>query len=144
MTVPQVRTSERPQPFGWQTIRRYLTNRRVLLTLGGGVLIAGMALNWSWLAAAGIAPIILSLAPCAIMCGLGLCGMKMMGGSCDKQSTLAADAKQAAQPTVPSPALGANTMSSDRVDASSFSQTHETQTQSTQQQTTPERSESHA
>lgn len=27
----------------------------------------------SWLVAAGAAPIILSLAPCAVMCALGLC-----------------------------------------------------------------------
>ncbi len=33
----------------------------------------GSALNWSWLTAIGAAPIILSVAPCAIMCALGLC-----------------------------------------------------------------------
>src|SRR3546814_2254480 len=37
--------------------------------------ISALALNWSWLAAIGIAPIILSLLPCAGMCALGLCMM---------------------------------------------------------------------
>tara|TARA_R110002012_G_scaffold313726_1_gene525586 strand:+ start:9602 stop:9799 length:198 start_codon:yes stop_codon:yes gene_type:complete len=38
----------------------------------------GAALNWDWLTAVGAAPLILSLAPCAAMCALGLC---MRGGS---------------------------------------------------------------
>lgn len=37
-----------------------------------------MALNWGWLTAIGAAPLILSFAPCAAMCALGLC---MRGGS---------------------------------------------------------------
>jgi hypothetical protein len=39
---------------------------------------AGLALNWSWLTAVGVAPILLAFAPCAAMCALGLC---MRGGS---------------------------------------------------------------
>lgn len=39
---------------------------------------AGLAVNWGWLTALGAAPLILALAPCAVMCGLGLC---MKGGS---------------------------------------------------------------
>ena len=39
---------------------------------------SGMVLNWGWLTAVGAAPLILSLAPCAAMCALGLC---MRGGS---------------------------------------------------------------
>ena len=35
-------------------------------------------MNWGWLVAVGAAPLILSLAPCIAMCGLGLC---MMSGS---------------------------------------------------------------
>jgi hypothetical protein len=61
--------------------RYYLGNRWVLLALGAGVLVAGAALNWSWLVAVGLAPILLAVAPCAIMCALGLCAMKMSGGS---------------------------------------------------------------
>ena len=34
---------------------------------------AGAALNWGWLTAIGLAPLILSLAPCAAMCAAGMC-----------------------------------------------------------------------
>ncbi len=61
--------------------RPYLGNRWVLLLLGGLVLVIGLSLNWGWLVAVGAAPVILSLAPCAIMCAVGLCGMKMIGGA---------------------------------------------------------------
>jgi membrane protein DedA with SNARE-associated domain len=37
---------------------------------------AGLALNWSWPVAAGVAPLLVALAPCAAMCALGLwCGV---------------------------------------------------------------------
>ncbi len=61
--------------------RFYLGNRWVLLALGSVVLIIGAAVNWSWLVAAGVAPILLAVAPCAVMCALGLCAMKMTHGS---------------------------------------------------------------
>jgi hypothetical protein len=35
----------------------------------------GLYLNWPAIVALGIAPLILSFAPCALMCALGLCGM---------------------------------------------------------------------
>ena len=66
-------------------LRHYLTNRTVLAVLAVAVVGAGLALNWSWLVAAGVAPILLALAPCAAMCALGLC-MKGMGGkSCSAE-----------------------------------------------------------
>ncbi len=46
-----------------------------VLVIGGG-----MILNWGWLVAAGLAPLILGILPCAAMCALGLCANKMMGG----------------------------------------------------------------
>ena len=52
-------------------LRPYLPGRRGLLVLAAIVLVAGLALNWSWLVAAGIAPILLALAPCAVMCAAG-------------------------------------------------------------------------
>ena len=67
---------------GWLHVARYyLGNRWVLLALGALVLVIGAYLNWGWLVAAGIAPILIAVAPCAIMCALGLCAMKMTGGS---------------------------------------------------------------
>ena len=52
--------------------------RRGLLLAAMALIGAGLWLNWGWVAAIGAAPLILALAPCAVMCGLGLC---MMGGS---------------------------------------------------------------
>lgn len=40
-----------------------------------GVL-AGLAMGWEQLVLLGIAPLLVSLLPCLIMCGLGLCMMK--------------------------------------------------------------------
>src|SRR5882672_4917721 len=68
------------------TIRRYLGSRRLLLAVAIFALVTGAALNWGWLVALGIAPVLLSLLPCAVMCGLGVCCLKMMGGSSEKQS----------------------------------------------------------
>ena len=78
--------------LGLNLVRSYLGNRWALLTLGAGVLFAGIALNWSWLMAAGIAPILLSTLPCLVMCGLGLC---MLCRSSEKQSTPSRDAADA-------------------------------------------------
>ena len=65
--------------------RYYLGNRRALLILAVVAVIGGTALNWSWLVAAGIAPVLLTALPCLVMCGLGLCMTKMVGGSCASQ-----------------------------------------------------------
>lgn len=62
------RSTELRIPFG----------RRGLLIAALAVIGAGLALNWGWLTAVGAAPLILSLAPCAAMCAMGLC---MRGGS---------------------------------------------------------------
>jgi hypothetical protein len=66
-------------------IRRYLGNRRLLLATALVALVAGTAFNWGWLVALGVAPVLLSLLPCLIMCGLGVGCMKMMAGSGAKQ-----------------------------------------------------------
>ena len=57
---------------------RLTLGRRGLMLAAMALIGAGLAFNWGWLTAVGAAPLILSLAPCAVMCGLGLC---MMGGS---------------------------------------------------------------
>ncbi len=47
----------------------------------------GLALGWPWLAAAGLAPLVLAFLPCAAMCALGLCMPKGGGGSCHSQAS---------------------------------------------------------
>ena len=67
----------------WLYVLRYwLRGRRGLLILVAVVVVMGGALNWSWLVAAGIAPLLLTALPCVAMCGLGLCMNRMAGGSC--------------------------------------------------------------
>ena len=52
---------------GWLSQRNLLIG--VALAGGTGVLVLG----WDWLAAAGLASIIIAVAPCLVMCALGLC-----------------------------------------------------------------------
>jgi len=68
---------------------RYLGGRRGLVILTLTALGIGLALNWSWLVAIGVAPLLISLAPCAVMCALGLCMSRMGGNSCSAQSPTA-------------------------------------------------------
>ena len=53
----------------------YLGNRFGLLAIAALVLGLGAYSSWGWLVAAGIAPLLLTFAPCAVMCALGLCTM---------------------------------------------------------------------
>ena len=62
--------------------RHYLFNRKVLIALALAIAGVGLALSWNWLVAAGIAPILLAIAPCAAMCALGVCMSRMGGKSC--------------------------------------------------------------
>lgn len=59
-------------------LRSYWGGRRGLLALGAGALALGVGLNWGWLAAVGVAPVLIALLPCAAMCALGLCMPRMM------------------------------------------------------------------
>jgi hypothetical protein len=54
-------------------VASWYTPRRGLILAGLGIVLAGLALGWNWLSAIGLAPLILSLAPCAAMCALGIC-----------------------------------------------------------------------
>jgi 4-hydroxybenzoate polyprenyltransferase len=49
--------------------------KRGLIILGGAVIVAGLALNWSWLVAIGLAPLLLTALPCVVMCAVGVCMM---------------------------------------------------------------------
>lgn len=71
--------------------RHYLGGRRGLIVLGVLAVGAAMVLNWGWLVAVGIAPLLLALAPCAAMCALGLCANKL--GARAKGSEAAKDVK---------------------------------------------------
>lgn len=63
-------------------LARHLGSRAALAVLAAAIVGAGLAVNWNWLVAAGIAPILLALAPCAAMCALGVCMNRTGGKSC--------------------------------------------------------------
>ncbi|MGQ0485099.1 MAG: hypothetical protein ACT4SY_07100 [Hyphomicrobiales bacterium] len=56
--------------------RYYLGGRTGLILIAAAAIGLGAWSNWGWLVAAGLAPLLLTVLPCAAMCALGLC----MGG----------------------------------------------------------------
>ena len=73
--TPETRAIGLRMPFG----------QRGWIITGLAAIGAGMALNWGWLTAIGAAPLILGLAPCAVMCATGYCVM-CRSKSCDTKS----------------------------------------------------------
>lgn len=61
---------------------RFGQNRLVVGMAAIAAIAAIGAWQWSWLAASGVTPLLLSIAPCAVMCGFGLCMSHMGGRSC--------------------------------------------------------------
>lgn len=86
-------------------VGHYFGGRRGLILLTVAALGAGLVLNWGWLVAAGIAPLLLALAPCAAMCALGLCINKMGGKSCSTQSNPGAQGVAGTPPSTATPAV---------------------------------------
>lgn len=76
-------------------LRHQLRGRRGLIAAGALLATPALWLGWPWLVAAGVAPLLLLLAPCAVMCALGLCMKKGHG-------TSGAGAEVSAQETKPS------------------------------------------
>ena len=64
------------------------TRRQILMLAGMAAVAGGAAFNWSWLTAVGVAPVLISLAPCAAMCALGMC-MRGGPGGCAKNDPAA-------------------------------------------------------
>lgn len=54
-------------------VTRFLRSRRGLILIVAVAAAIGAGLHWSWLVAAGIAPVLLAVLPCVAMCALGLC-----------------------------------------------------------------------
>ncbi len=73
------------------TIWPYIGGRRGLIVLAIGIAAAGTAMNWGWLVAVGIAPILLAVLPCAAMCALGLCMKKGGDKSCSSGNNARAE-----------------------------------------------------
>ncbi len=84
-------------------LRNYLGGRRGWILLALAVLGVALYLNWGWLAAVGVAPLLLAIAPCAAMCALGLCMSKSGGKSCSKSSSDETPAAKNATPAAVRP-----------------------------------------
>ncbi|MBI0537434.1 hypothetical protein D9599_17885 [Roseomonas sp. KE2513] len=87
LTLPKPAGRAAPQRRLAGYLPSWLRGRRAVM-LGVFALVgAGLALGWPWLVAFGLAPLVLSLLPCAAMCALGLCMMGGKGGkSCHSQA----------------------------------------------------------
>ena len=60
--------------------------RPIFLVASGALIIgAGLYLNWTAVVALGLAPLILTFAPCALMCALGVCGVTTRKNSPDSK-----------------------------------------------------------
>src|SRR5260370_35235996 len=79
-------------------LRDWVMSPRGLIVVALAIIGAGLALGWNWVVAAGLAPLLLSLAPCAAMCALGVCMMAKGNASCAKQGS-AENAEPPAGPT---------------------------------------------
>lgn len=74
-------------------LRYYLGSRHGLLIMAAVALVGGLAFNWSWLVAAGIAPLLLTALPCVAICALGLCMNRSGGKSCSTAASNAGPAE---------------------------------------------------
>lgn len=92
--------------LGRYYVGRHLGGRRGLIIATLAAVGIGLALNWSWLVAIGVAPLLISLAPCAVMCALGLCMSRMGGQSCSSESS-ATDKQSDARSSSPHPNIAA-------------------------------------
>ena len=85
-------------PVSVQSIISRLGRNRLLV--GGAamsLIAAGLIWQWSWLVAIGVAPLLLSAAPCIAMCALGLCMHRMgerTGGAVENQTSVTPSPQQ--------------------------------------------------
>ena len=67
------------------SLRSWIGDRRVLAVAGLAVTGTGLSVGWDWLTAVGLAPLIVSVAPCLIMYALGVCMMGRNHQACSSR-----------------------------------------------------------
>ncbi len=75
-----------------RALRYWLGGQFGLIAVVSLVVGVGLWLNWGWLVYLGVAPLILSILPCAVMCALGLCMHHGRGSSAPKSADNASEA----------------------------------------------------
>jgi hypothetical protein len=101
MTISTQSSTPPPPNLATNALRALLGNRRGLLVIGAVVLGLGLVFKWNWVVAAGIAPFVLAVLPCAAMCALGLCMSRMTNGSSAAQPPASNAASPTSFPLVP-------------------------------------------
>ena len=69
---------------GWIVARRRWVAAIALALAAVGL---GLFFGWGWLVAVGVAPLLISAAPCVLMCALGLCMMRKGGDASGKSGS---------------------------------------------------------
>lgn len=71
----------------------YAAIRQPILVIAVVAVVTGLGLylNWPTIAALGLAPLVLTFAPCALMCALGVCGMTTRKNSPDSKRPIEDD-----------------------------------------------------
>ncbi len=80
-----------------------LRSRRAMIVAGGLLAAAALAAGWPELVAVGVAPLILSVAPCLVMCALGLCVMRSCNHKTEATSPATTPAAEIPQPSPHAP-----------------------------------------
>ncbi|CAO1665854.1 MULTISPECIES: hypothetical protein [Salinicola] len=97
-------------------LKGLVTGPRRWMLLGAVAVAGGLAMGWDQLVLLGLAPLLVSLLPCLVMCGLGLCMMKCKhktGKSTDPSEATDAQAGVEASTAVPTETASANRLSAD-------------------------------
>jgi type III secretory pathway component EscV len=83
-------------------VRHQLRGRRGLIVAAVALAVPALWLGWPWLVAAGLAPLLIAIAPCAIMCALGLCAMRA-GSSTNTRQASCCEQSQSSDEALPTP-----------------------------------------
>lgn len=93
MTISDSSSSNSQRSSLLERVRHLFTFRRALWLVATVVAGLGLTLRWNWLVAAGVAPILVSLLPCAVMCAFGFCAYKAASPAPARQSKIGEESK---------------------------------------------------
>lgn len=92
------RTTQKATPTG---VMAWAQGPRKWWLLAAVAVAGGLAFGWDNLVLLGIAPLLVSLLPCLVMCGLGLCMMKCKDKGAKTADTSTATSAQPKESPIP-------------------------------------------